>query len=113
MHSMHAASHVLSISRCLVTQVNSEATPLQVFWPVILLYMIAAFLQGGPAVSMGLLNNVRQFLFISVSQAAYRYGPHLTRYLLQTHVVSLLPNAHRAALFGSCTPIVDMPGSCQ
>ena len=45
---------------------------LQVFYPVILLYMVAAFLQGGTAVSMGLLNNIRSFLFIRVSQDAYR-----------------------------------------
>lgn len=47
---------------------------LQVFYPVILLYMIAAFLQGGPAVSMGMLNNVRTYLFIRVSQDAYRFA---------------------------------------
>ena len=37
---------------------------LQLFYPVVLLYMVAAFLQGGPASSMGLLNNIRSFLFI-------------------------------------------------
>ena len=51
---------------------------IQVFYPVILLYMVAAFLQGGTAVSMGLLNNVRSFLFIRVSQDAYRQA-HLVQ----------------------------------
>lgn len=58
-------------------------TSLQVFYPVILLYMVAAFLQGGTAVSMGLLNNVRTFLFIRVSQDAYRQ-------VLLLHLVTLL-----------------------
>ena len=50
---------------------------MQVFYPVILVYMIAAFLQGGTAVSMGLLNNIRTFLFIRVSQDAYRQASEL------------------------------------
>lgn len=46
--------------------------------------MIAAFLQGGTAVSMGLLTNIRTFLFIRVSQDAYRQVSeyHLSHYSL-------------------------------
>lgn len=38
-----------------------------------LLYMVAAYLQGGIGTSsMGLLSNVRQWLWIPVFQTAYR-----------------------------------------
>ena len=62
---------VLYAMHCLIC---SKALSLkQVFYPVILLYMIAAFLQGGPgSASMGLLNNLRSWLWIPVAQDAFR-----------------------------------------
>jgi ATP-binding cassette subfamily B (MDR/TAP) protein 6 len=46
---------------------------MQVFYPAILLYMLAAFFQGGPGTgSMGLLNNMRSYLWIPIAQNAYR-----------------------------------------
>lgn len=45
----------------------------QVLYPFVLLYMVAAYLQGGIGTSsMGLLSNVRQWLWIPVFQTAYR-----------------------------------------
>lgn len=45
----------------------------QVFYPFVLFYMIAAFLQGGAGTaSMGMLNNLRQYLWIPITQDAYR-----------------------------------------
>lgn len=42
-------------------------------YPFVLLYMVAAYLQGGIGTSsMGLLSNVRQWLWIPVFQTAYR-----------------------------------------
>lgn len=47
---------------------------LQVFYPFVLFYMIAAFLQGGAGTaSMGMLNNLRQFLWIPITQNAFRF----------------------------------------
>lgn len=48
----------------------------QVFYPFVLFYMIAAFLQGGAGTaSMGMLNNLRQYLWIPITQDAYRSDP--------------------------------------
>ena len=48
----------------------------QVFYPFVLFYMIAAFLQGGAGTaSMGMLNNLRQYLWIPITQDAYRLAP--------------------------------------
>ena len=45
----------------------------QVFYPFVALYMMASYLQGGIGTSsMGLLSNVRQWLWIPVFQTAYR-----------------------------------------
>ena len=45
----------------------------QVFYPFVLLYMVASYLQGGIGTgSMGLLSNLRQWLWIPVFQTAYR-----------------------------------------
>ena len=46
---------------------------MQVFYPFVLFYMIAAFLQGGAGTaSMGMLNNLRQYLWIPITQDAFR-----------------------------------------
>ena len=51
---------------------NSMPT-MQVFYPFVLFYMVAAFLQGGAGTaSMGMLNNLRQYLWIPITQDAYR-----------------------------------------
>ena len=53
------------------------AVLMQVFYPFVMLYMIASYLQGGIGTSsMGLLSNVRQWLWIPVFQTAYRCAPH-------------------------------------
>lgn len=59
----------------LTTQlVNGAAHCLQVFYPFVLFYMVAAFLQGGAGTaSMGMLNNLRQFLWIPITQNAFRF----------------------------------------
>ena len=45
----------------------------QVFFPYVALYLGAAFLQGGAGTgSNGLLNNMRSWLWIPISQSAYR-----------------------------------------
>ncbi|KAK9792972.1 hypothetical protein WJX73_004493 [Symbiochloris irregularis] len=45
----------------------------QVFYPFVCLYMVASYLQGGIGTSsMGLLSNMRTWLWIPVFQAAYR-----------------------------------------
>ena len=49
---------------------------MQVFYPFVLLYMVASYLQGGIGTSsMGLLSNVRQWLWIPVFQTAFRCPP--------------------------------------
>ena len=46
---------------------------LQVFYPIVVLYMVAAFLQGGAGTgSMGAINNIRQYLWIPIQQDAFR-----------------------------------------
>ena len=57
---------------------------LQVFYPFVLFYMIAAFLQGGAGTaSMGMLNNLRQYLWIPITQDAFRQvGLIVTRYVI-------------------------------
>ena len=48
----------------------------QIFYPVVLLYMVAAFFQGGAGTgSSGLLNNLRSYLWIPIAQNAYRHIP--------------------------------------
>ncbi|KAK9816458.1 hypothetical protein WJX72_000550 [[Myrmecia] bisecta] len=45
----------------------------QVFYPFVLAYMVVAFLQGGPGTgSMGIMSNLRQYLWIPTTQNAYR-----------------------------------------
>lgn len=49
---------------------------MQIFYPFVLLYMLAAFFQGGAGTgSMGLLNNLRSYLWIPIAQNAYRHAP--------------------------------------
>ncbi len=46
---------------------------LQLFYPVVLLYLGAVFLQGGSgAGSIGILNNLRSYFWIPITQDAYR-----------------------------------------
>ena len=46
---------------------------LQVFYPVVFLYMLAAFFQGGAGTgSSGMLNNARSYLWIPIGQNAFR-----------------------------------------
>lgn len=62
-------------------QENIHSVVLQVFYPFVLFYMVAAFLQGGAGTaSNGLLNNLRQFLWIPITQDAYR---SVTSYCLE------------------------------
>lgn len=54
---------------------NGGVHCLQVFYPFVLFYMVAAFLQGGAGTaSMGMLNNLRQFLWIPITQNAFRFS---------------------------------------
>lgn len=71
--------------------VNGAAHYLQVFYPFVLFYMIAAFLQGGAGTaSMGMLNNLRQFLWIPITQNAFRF----VHFLRHTAAFDSYPGAH-------------------
>ena len=44
------------------------------FYPVVFLYMLASFFQGGAGTgSSGMLNNARSYLWIPIGQNAFRY----------------------------------------
>ncbi|KAL0050286.1 hypothetical protein WJX82_008140 [Trebouxia sp. C0006] len=76
----------------------------QVFYPFVLFYMIAAFLQGGAGTaSMGMLNNLRQYLWIPITQDAYR------RISLDifVHTLDLDLNFHLHRKTGELTRIMD------
>ncbi|KAL3160766.1 hypothetical protein ABBQ38_009179 [Trebouxia sp. C0009 RCD-2024] len=76
----------------------------QVFYPFVLFYMIAAFLQGGAGTaSMGMLNNLRQFLWIPITQNAFR------RISLDVfvHTLDLDLNFHLHRKTGEVTRIMD------
>ena len=48
-------------------------TLMEVFYPWVAAYMAVAFLQGGPGTaSMGVMSNLRQYLWIPTTQNAYR-----------------------------------------
>lgn len=52
---------------------TGTAVSAQVFYPVVLLYMLAAFFQGGAGTgSSGMLNNARSYLWIPIGQNAFR-----------------------------------------
>ena len=81
-----------------------QRAALQVFYPFVLFYMIAAFLQGGAGTaSMGMLNNLRQFLWIPITQNAFRYVPfrHRTPSLApwESHSEAHIPANSFAARF--------------
>lgn len=62
-----------SLSHVDVELLMHSSLLLQVFYPFVLFYMIAAFLQGGAGTaSMGMLNNLRQFLWIPITQNAFK-----------------------------------------
>lgn len=62
---------VIFFTRC--GDSNLAVSAWQVFYPWVLAYMVCAFLQGGPGGgSVGLLSNLRQYLWIPISQQAYR-----------------------------------------
>ncbi len=47
---------------------------IQIFYPYALLYMVAAFFQGGAGTgATGLLNNLRSYLWIPIAQNAFRH----------------------------------------
>ena len=95
--------------------VNGAAHSLQVFYPFVLFYMVAAFLQGGAGTaSMGMLNNLRQFLWIPITQNAFRFV-HFVH-----HPPSLAPHAratlrcihHRTASVVDPSSKQTQPSSC-
>ena len=46
---------------------------MQVFYPIVFLYMLASFFQGGAGTgSSGMLNNARSYLWIPIGQNAFR-----------------------------------------
>ena len=62
----------------------------QVFYPFVLAYLIASYLQGGVgAGSSGPLTNLRQYLWVPIFQTAYRYRLHAWQ-----------------GVMGACTPAV-------
>jgi hypothetical protein len=58
---------------CLVPRLSPGRRARQVFFPYVALYLAAAFLQGGAGTgASGVLNNIRTWLWFSISQSAYR-----------------------------------------
>ena len=56
---------------------QEEVVLVQVFYPFVLAYLIASYLQGGVgAGSSGPLTNLRQYLWVPIFQTAYRYWLH-------------------------------------
>ena len=82
---------------------------MQVFFPYVALYLGAAFLQGGAGTGAnGFLNNLRGWLWIPISQSAYRtialdLFSHVLDLDLKFHLMcvarlpnpSLIPNPHQ------------------
>ncbi|KAK9811422.1 hypothetical protein WJX72_003723 [[Myrmecia] bisecta] len=73
-HDTHANSGLswppLRTPGCLMKHVYTFN---EVFWPWVGLYLLLYFLQGGsPGASVGLLSNLRQILWIPITQRAYR-----------------------------------------
>ncbi|KAK9823014.1 hypothetical protein WJX81_007044 [Elliptochloris bilobata] len=76
----------------------------QVFFPYVALYLGAAFLQGGAGTgSIGLLNNLRNWLWIPISQSAYR----TIALDLFLHVLDLDLKFHLMRKTGEVTRIMD------
>ena len=51
----------------------ADRLPVQVFYPFVLAYLVAGYLQGGVgAGSSGPLTNLRQYLWVPIFQTAYR-----------------------------------------
>ena len=54
--------------------IDALAFSAQIFYPYALLYMVAAFFQGGAGTgATGLLNNLRSYLWIPIAQNAFRH----------------------------------------
>jgi len=57
----------------LIPRLSPGRRAAQVFFPYVALYLAAAFLQGGAGTgASGVLNNIRTWLWFSISQSAYR-----------------------------------------
>ena len=73
-------------------------------WHLILIYVALRFLQGGGTGGIGLLNNIKSFLWIKIQQFTSRtlqvqLFAHLHRsdYEVQHTIVSILPNQEKSA----------------
>eukprot|EP00891_Asterochloris_glomerata_P000737 jgi/Astpho2/737/e_gw1.00015.6.1_t len=105
---------VLCVLLILVMRVLNLAVPIlykelvdlfaDVFYPIVVLYMVAAFLQGGAGTgSMGAINNIRQYLWIPIQQDAFRrISVDVFR-----HTLNLDLNFHLHRKTGEMTRIMD------
>ncbi|KAK9864361.1 hypothetical protein WJX84_009107 [Apatococcus fuscideae] len=84
---------------------------MQVFSPWVLSYIVISFFQGGPGTaSSGLMNNCRQFLWIPITQNAYR---RISLELFQ-HVLNLDLKFHLMRKTGEVMRVMDRgTGSIQ
>lgn len=71
-HEGHARAQALARGPI----ISNIRTCVQVFYPVVFLYMLASFFQGGAGTgSSGMLNNARSYLWIPIGQNAFRCLP--------------------------------------
>ncbi|KAL7633804.1 UNVERIFIED_CONTAM: hypothetical protein RMT77_015760 [Armadillidium vulgare] len=87
----------------IVNSLGGDGKPAQFCWDLILVYVFIKFLQGGGFGGMGMLNNARTFLWISVQQ----YTTREVQVQLFAHLHSLSLRWHLSRKTGEVVRIMD------